>query len=269
VHAVTTRLAIADDAVAGDTIHEASGARAPVATERALYALAGMTEMPPELREGGDESLPRTGDAPARLLEPGDLRGVLHCHATYADGKATIAEMAAPARKRGWSDLGITDHSQAAFYAGGLKRDQVLAQHDEIDALNAMAGDFRLLEGIEADILADGALEHDDALLDQFDFVVGSVHSRFTMNQPTMTARMLRVPDDLRRLDLDWRLIPRARSLGVTIEIGPDAHSPVGLDNVAYGVGIARKGGSTAPEMLNARSVEDVLAFARVQRGGE
>ncbi len=311
VHAVTARLADTGYALVDDTIHDASGARVPLATERELYALAGLTEMPPELREGGDESLPRNGDAPPRLLELGDLRGVLHCHSTYSDGKATIAEMAAAARERGWSYLGITDHSQAAFYAGGLKRDQVLAQHDEIDALNAVAGDFRLLKGIEADILADGALDYDDELLDRFDFVVGSIHSRFTMDQPTMTARVLRALDDPRltilghptgrlllareayaidmepvlekagangvaveinadphRLDLDWRLSRRARALGVTMEIGPDAHSTAGLDNVSYGVGIARKGGLSAREVLNARSVDDVLAFARARRSG-
>jgi DNA polymerase (family 10) len=106
--------------------------------------------------------------------------------------------MADAARERGWSYIGITDHSEAAFYASGMSRDRVLAQHDEIDALNAKRGDVRILKGIECDILADGTLDYGDALLDRFDFVIGSVHSRFAMDRATMTARVLRALDDPR-----------------------------------------------------------------------
>jgi DNA polymerase (family 10) len=220
--------------------------------------------------------------------------------------------MADAARARGWRYIGITDHSQAAFYAGGLKPDQVALQHDEIDALNSLAVDgFKILKGIEADILAEGAIDYDASVLDRFDFVVGSVHSRFSMDERTMTDRVLRALDDPHltvlghptgrlllsrdayaidmhavlekaaecgvaveinadphRLDLDWRLIPHARALGATFEIGPDAHSTQGLDNVAFGVGIARKGGIGRSEVLNARSADQVLAFARARRLG-
>jgi len=243
------------------------------------------------------------------LLQLGDIRGAIHCHSTWSDGKATIAEMARASRERGWSYLGITDHSQAAFYAGGLKPDRVLAQHEEIDVLNAASPDFRILKGVECDILADGALDYDEALLDRFDFVVASVHSRFSMDLTTMTDRVLRALDDPHltvlghptgrlllsrdayaidmhaviekagevgaaveinadphRLDLDWRLIPEARAHGVTLEIGPDAHSTTGLDNMPFGVGIARKGGVEAEHVLNAWPVEWVLAFARARR---
>jgi DNA polymerase (family X) len=219
--------------------------------------------------------------------------------------------MAQAARDRGWSYIGITDHSQAAFYAGGLSPERVLAQHEEIDALNAASPDFRILKGVECDILADGALDYGDPLLDRFDFVVASVHSRFTMDLTTMTDRVLRALDDPRltvlghptgrlllareayaidmsavlekagavgaaveinadphRLDLDWRLIPEARARGVVIEIGPDAHSTNGLDNMAFGVGIARKGGLVAADVLNARPADELLAFARARREG-
>lgn len=280
-----------------------------VSDENAVYAAARLPVIPPELREGTTEI-----DAAARgtlptLLVSSDIRGVLHCHSTYSDGKATIAEMAKAARDRGWDYIGITDHSQAAFYAGGLKRDAVLAQHDEIDALNATFTDFRILKGIEADILADGALDYDDDLLDRFDFVVGSIHSRFSMTRDVMTARVLRALDDphltilahptgrlllsrepyaididavlekaaaLRvavelnadphRLDLDWRHLHRAKAMGVTIEIGPDAHSTKGLDNMDIGVGIARKGWLEREDVLNARSADGVLAFAAARR---
>jgi DNA polymerase (family X) len=227
----------------------------------------------------------------------------------YSDGKASIAEMAHAAQARGWRYLGITDHSQAAFYAGGLSRDQVRQQHGEIDELNSRLGDFRVLKGIEADILADGQLDYCDDLLDAFDFVIGSIHSRFGMPGPEMTERVLRALDDPRltilahptgrlllsrdpyaldvdavlekaaenhvavelnadphRLDLDWRYLQRARELGVTVEIGPDAHSAAGLDNMEIGVGVARKGWLERGDVLNARSADDVLAFARARR---
>jgi DNA polymerase (family 10) len=261
------------------------------------------------MREEGHElALARTGRMPV-LLELADLRGVLHCHSDYSDGKATIAQMAEAARARGWSYIGITDHSQAAFYAGGLARERVLQQHEEIDALNAASPDFRILKGIEADILADGAVDYDAALLDRFDFVVGSIHSRFSMDRAAMTERVLRALDDPHltilahptgrlllsrepyaidldavlekagalgvaielnadphRLDLDWRHLPRALEMGCAIEIGPDAHSTRGLDVTALGVGMARKAGVQASDVLNARSVDDVLAFAARRR---
>jgi DNA polymerase (family X) len=242
------------------------------------------------------------------LLTLSDIRGVLHCHSHYSDGKASIGEMAQAAKERGWSYIGITDHSQAAFFAGGLSREAVRAQHDEIDELNATLDGFRVLKGIEADILADGQVDYGDELLDEFDFVVGSIHSRFSMDRTTMTDRILRALDDPRltilahptgrlllsrdpyaldidavlekaaalgvavelnadphRLDLDWRHLQTAKRLGVTIEIGPDAHSTRGLDNMEVGVGIARKGWLERADVLNARSADDVVAFARAR----
>jgi DNA polymerase (family 10) len=283
----------------------------PVSNEEALYALAGLAFVPPEMREGcGEVEMAATGRMP-ELLTVDDIQGALHCHSDWSDGKATIAEMAGAARARGWSYIGITDHSQSAFYAGGLPRDKVEMQHDEIDALNARSTDFRILKGVEADILADGALDYDAELLDRFDFVVGSVHSRFSMDRTAMTDRVLRALDDPHltvlghptgrlllaregyaidmdavlekaaevhvsvelnadphRLDIDWRLLPRARALGIPIEIGPDAHSTKGLDTIALGVNMARKGGLARADVLNTRSADDVLAFARARRAG-
>ena len=309
VDQVSARLGERGFALDGDRLVDERDALVPITDEAALYAHAGLAFVPPELREGrGELDVAAAGRVPA-LIEPTDIRGVLHCHSTWSDGKATIAEMADAARERGWSYIGITDHSQAAFYASGLSRDRVLAQHDEIDELNAKRSDVRILKGVECDILADGTLDYGDALLDRFDYVVGSVHSRFSMDRATMTARVLRALDDPRltilghptgrlllarepypmdvdaiiekaaevgaavelnadphRLDLDWRYIPHARERGVPIEIGPDAHSPRGLDHMTTGVGIARKGGLAAGDVLNARSADAVLAFARARR---
>ncbi|HEY2026457.1 MAG TPA: DNA polymerase/3'-5' exonuclease PolX [Gemmatimonadaceae bacterium] len=311
VREVSARLAERGFTLHGDVVRDRAGKRVPVADELALYALAGLAFVPPEMREDiGEVAAASAGPLP-ELLDLRDIEGVLHCHSTWSDGKATIAEMADAAKARGWSYIGITDHSQAAFYAGGLARDNVLQQHAEIDALNAADPDFRILKGIEADILADGSLDYDDAMLDRFDYVVGSVHSQFKMDRTTMTNRVLRALDDPHltvlghptgrlllsregyaidmdaviekagvngvaielnadphRLDLDWRLIPRVQAAGVSLEIGPDAHSVKALDNVAIGVMMARKAGVTRSDVLNARSVADVLDFARARRAG-
>ena len=144
--------------------------------------------------------------------------------------------MARGAQSRGWSYVGISDHSAAAFYASGLSREKVLAQIEEIDSLNADATYFRILKGIEADILADGRLDYGEEILAQFDYVIGSIHSRFGMDGPTMTERVLRALDDpfltilahptgrllLKRapvrVDID-RLTTTAARLGVAMEI--------------------------------------------------
>jgi DNA polymerase (family X) len=306
VRRMTETLAAREITFRGDQVIDHRGVPVPVPDERALYALLGGPFVPPELREDDGEL-----SAPAipRLVTAADVRGVLHCHSTYSDGVATIADLAQAALARGWSYLGVSDHSQSAFYAGGMSPDDIARQHREIDALNANLGGFRILKGIEADIRANGELDYDDALLDRFDYVIGSVHSQFKMSEPEMTARIVTALEnprltilghptgrlllardpypldveaviekaaatgvaielnaDPRRLDLDWRFLRRAKALGVTIEIGPDAHSIAGLDNVAIGVGIARKGWLAADDILNARSADDVVAFADARR---
>jgi DNA polymerase (family 10) len=287
-----------------------NGKRLPVPTEDALFAALDLEIIPPELREGMGEIEAAAKRALPNLLVFEDLRGVLHCHSDYSDGAATIEEMANAARDRGWDYIGITDHSESAFYAGGLKRDKLLRQIEEIDELNARMDTFRILKGIEADIMADGRLDYDAQILDQLDYVVGSIHSRFSMDEETMTRRVLTALDDPHltilahptgrlllsrepygldveavlekaaqvgaavelnadphRLDLDWRYCRRAKELGVTIEIGPDAHSTAGLDNVHFGIGMARKAWLEATEILNTRSAGDVVAFARRRLG--
>jgi DNA polymerase (family X) len=277
--------------------------------EASIYRTAELAFVEPELREGLGEVDAARRDSLPTLLVMSDIRGVLHCHSHYSDGKASIGEMAAAAKAHGWSYIGITDHSQAAFFAGGLSREAVRAQHDEIDELNATLDGFRILKGIEADILADGRVDYGDELLDEFDFVVGSIHSRFSMDRSAMTDRVLRALDDPHltilahptgrlllsrepyaidvdavlqkagsvgvavelnadphRLDLDWRHLQTAKRLGVTIAIGPDAHSTRGLDNMEVGIGIARKGWLERGDVLNARSAEDVVAFALARR---
>ncbi len=293
----------------GNSLVRSKGRAVKLGDEADLFAKLGLQEIPPELREGMGEIEPAAADSLPDLLTSEDIKGVLHCHTTYSDGGASIEDMADAARERGWKYIGITDHSQAAFYAGGMKRDDVLRQHEEIDELNAKRKGFRILKGIECDILADGQLDYGDSTLDLFEYVVGSVHSHFKMDEPAMTARILRAVEDPRltilghatgrlllsragypldidaviekaaetgtvlelncdphRMDLDWRHVRKARERGVMIEIGPDAHSEASLDNVEFGVGMARKAWLTSADVLNAQSVMEVLSGADRKR---
>jgi DNA polymerase (family X) len=168
-------------------------------SEEEVYALADVAWQPPECRETDVDA----GGALAarRLVERADLHGTFHCHTTWSDGTAGVAEMAEAAAALGWRYLGISDHSRAAHYAGGLSVEQIRAQRAEVDAWNARHGDrLRLFHGIEADILPDGTLDYaaDGDVLDSFDFVIGSVHSNFRMDRDEMTVRVVRALADPR-----------------------------------------------------------------------
>jgi DNA polymerase (family 10) len=277
----------------------------PTPDEDALYGALGLPWIPPELREGGDEL---SRDIPP-LLERGQLQGFLHCHTNYSDGTNTVEQLALGCRDAGYAWVGITDHSRAAAYAGGMQPDDLRRQWDEIDAFNATGSGIRVLKGIESDILQDGGLDYPDDILAGFDFIIASVHSRFNLSEADMTARFLRAIEspylaiighptgrlllsreayavdldrifeaagkagvaieinaDPHRLDLDWRVLRRAREAGVMISIGADAHNLAGLVNVDYGVGIARKGGLGPDDILNCRTADGFLSFARARR---
>lgn len=157
-------------------------------------------------------------------------------HSRYSDGADTITAMAQRARELGYRYLGISDHSQAAAYAGGLDLAAIDRQHHEIVQVQAQFPDLRILKGIEADILQDGRIDYDETLWPRFDFIVASIHSRFSMDEAAMTSRILRALENpyvtilghptgrllLKRdpygLDLE-RVLARAAELGVAIEI--------------------------------------------------
>ncbi|MBD2100748.1 PHP domain-containing protein [Leptolyngbya sp. FACHB-261] len=165
-------------------------------SEAEIYQRLGLPWIPPELREGtGEVEAARRGELP-ELLRRSDLRGVLHLHTTYSDGAHSLEAMVQAALQQGYEYVGISDHSQAAFYAGGLKPIDIVRQHQEIDRLNAeYAGQIRILKGIEADILLDGSLDYeadDPDILQAFDFVVASVHSQLKMPFEAMTQRLIR-----------------------------------------------------------------------------
>jgi DNA polymerase (family 10) len=165
----------------------------PCHDEADMYAALGMDYIEPELREDMGEIDAASAHTLPTLVQERDLRGVLHAHSTYSDGKNTIREMAEGCMARGYSYLGMADHSKAAAYAGGLHEDDLQRQSDEIDRLNEeFAGRFLILKGIECDILKDGALDFEDRVLERLDFVVASIHSNFNLPQAEQTARLVR-----------------------------------------------------------------------------
>jgi DNA polymerase (family 10) len=181
----------------GLTPHPREGGEAQplceVLEEKDLFTALGLAFIPPELREGlGEVDAAERGAMP-RLLELGDLRGAFHNHTNESDGQNSLREMTAAAEALGWEYLGIADHSKTSAHAGGLDERRLLRQVAQIRDLN-QSGEYKVhvFAGTECDILPDGSLDFEDAVLAQLDYVVASVHSGFSMDGETMTRRILR-----------------------------------------------------------------------------
>ncbi|HXZ25525.1 MAG TPA: DNA polymerase/3'-5' exonuclease PolX [Nitrospiria bacterium] len=164
----------------------------PCATEADIFAALGMEEIPPELRENlGEIEAARARQLP-RLIVEGDLQGAFHVHTTESDGHDSLERMVTAAEALGYRYLGISDHSRSARYANGLSIERVRAQQAAIDEAQRRHPGIMLFKGIEADILPDGSLDYPDDVLDRFDFVIASVHSKFGMTEAEMTDRVVR-----------------------------------------------------------------------------
>jgi DNA polymerase (family 10) len=162
------------------------------ADEEEVFRAVKLPWIPPEIRENsGEIEAAEEGRLPA-LLEQDDLRGDCHMHTKETDGAATIEEMAEAGRARGYRYIAITDHSKALTVARGMDAKRLQSQMAAIDALNRRLQGFRVLKGIEVDILGDGALDMDAATLAKLDVVVASVHSRMNQPREEMTARIVR-----------------------------------------------------------------------------
>jgi DNA polymerase (family 10) len=162
------------------------------ASQEEVYEALQLPYIVPELREGlGEVELAKKNRLP-KLIQFSDLQGCLHNHSTYSDGVHTLREMADHCRELGYTYFGICDHSKSAGYANGLSIERVMEQHREIDTLNASYNGFRILKGIESDILNDGSLDYPDEVLKSFDFVVASVHSNLKMTEEKATQRLLK-----------------------------------------------------------------------------
>ncbi|WP_073573620.1 DNA polymerase/3'-5' exonuclease PolX [Algoriphagus zhangzhouensis] len=159
--------------------------------EKEFFSKLEMQYIPVEMREGYDEVALAKEDKIPALLEESDLKGILHNHSTYSDGKHTLRQMAEACRDLGYEYLGISDHSRTAFYAGGLDIEAVEKQHQEIDELNKEMAPFKIFKGIESDILADGSLDYPEETLKSFDFIVSSVHSILNMDIKRATSRLV------------------------------------------------------------------------------
>ncbi|HTL48912.1 MAG TPA: DNA polymerase/3'-5' exonuclease PolX [Verrucomicrobiae bacterium] len=167
----------------------------PCKDESDIFKAVGLSYIPPEARENmGEIELAAKGKFPG-LVEEKDLRGVFHVHSDYSDGAAPLRKMIEAAERMGLEYVGISDHSRSAAYAGGLEVERVYKQWKEIDKLQK---DFkiRIFKGIESDILQDGSLDYPEDVLKGFDFVIGSVHSRFTMPEKEMTNRIVRAMEN-------------------------------------------------------------------------
>lgn len=218
------------------------GSRPPeLASEEELFAKLGLIYVPPELRENtGEVDAALAGKLPA-LIEPGDLRGVLHVHTTWSDGTASVADMVAEAARLGYEYVGISDHSEAASYANGLSAERLAQQREEVEAARAAHPGLRVFHGIEADILPDGSIDLGDEVLASLDFVVASVHSQLGMERDAMTRRLVRAlahpavrvlghPLGRRLLErdsaqFDWEpVLDAAAAHGVAIEVNGSPH---------------------------------------------
>jgi DNA polymerase (family 10) len=195
------KLIFTEDAVFEKTLFETSATAAhlqqieynPAKTfvsEQEVYSHASLPFIEPEMREGHAEvKMAREGRL-QKLLEFTDLKGILHNHSTYSDGLHTLREMAEHCKALGYEYLGICDHSRSAGYAGGLQVEKVLQQWKEIDVLNAELAPFRIIKGIESDILGDGNLDYEPEILAGFELVVASVHSNLKMDLARATERI-------------------------------------------------------------------------------
>jgi len=268
--------------------------------EEALYSHLGYAYIAPELREnGGELKAARAGDLPI-LVERADLRGDLHAHSTWSDGKASLAEMAVAARGLGHEYLAMCDHSQR------LRNGKLRAQWAEIDALNERLAPFRILKGIEVNIRANGALDVEDELLAPLDWVMASVHSSFD-NDPTgrvlhamesphvdcvghLTSRkigkrdpstiavekvvgraletgtFLEINSQPDRLDLRDAHARLAGEAGLKLVVSSDGHSAGALGYVDLGIAQARRAWLTKEQILNTRPWAEI---ERLRKGAE
>lgn len=206
-------------------------------TEEAVFAAADQPYAPPYWREPEHIGLP----VPDDLVRPEQLRGLIHLHTTYSDATGTVREMAEAAIGAGYEYMVLSDHSQTAAYAGGLKLEDLKRQWAEVDALNAELKPFRILKSTESDILTDGSLDYPDEVLARFDVIIGSLHSGFNLTKDDQTGRFLRVLENpyltilghptgrllLRRrgVEADWeRILEHASRYGKIVEFNCNPH---------------------------------------------
>uniref|UniRef100_A0A7V0Z417 DNA polymerase beta n=1 Tax=candidate division WOR-3 bacterium TaxID=2052148 RepID=A0A7V0Z417_UNCW3 len=274
--------------------------------EEGVYKKLGLQWIPPELREDrGEVELALKNELP-RLLELSDIKGDLQMHSIYSDSSATIEELALTAQKLGYEYILITDHSRSAKYAHGLEIERLFKQWEEIDELNKKFKNFKILKGIEVDILPNGKLDYSDKILKELDFVVASIHQGFTKNvtericsamenpyvdiigHPTgrliskregyaidiekvikkaiETRTILECNAYPDRLDLNDVNLKRCKELGVKISIGTDAHSVEELKWMKFGVATCRRGWLEKDDVVNTYPLNRLLTSRKINQ---
>ncbi|TMA28308.1 MAG: DNA polymerase/3'-5' exonuclease PolX [Deltaproteobacteria bacterium] len=250
---------------------EGGGALQP-ASEEELYGLLDLEPVPPELREDlGEIELAQQRALP-ELVELGDVRGFVHCHSTWSDGKASIAQMVGAAQDLGAAYITITDHTKAAHYANGLDEDRLLRQWDEIAKVQEQFPRLRILRGSEVDILEDGSLDWHERVLEKLEVVICSVHQRFKLDLDRQTERIRRALEnplcriwghpsgrylgDRDPMPARWEeLIALAAERGVTIECNGTPHR---LDLNCELLRVARKHGAKICLSVDAHSTREL-----------
>lgn len=275
-------------------------------TEEEVYNLLGMQWIPPEIREDwGEIELALEHKLP-RLVELKDIKGDLHMHTTWSDGVNSLEEMVETAYKLGYQYIVIGDHSQSARVANGLTPERYKQQWKEIERLNKIYNPkgFYILKGAEVDILPDGSLDLPDDVLEQFDFVVASIHSRFEQDNteriikamenpyvnmighptgkqygyregyPVNINKLIEVAKETgtalelntQRMDLSPENVRKCMEAGVYIGIVTDAHSARQLHLLHIGVGLARRGWATPDKVINTFELDKLRKFVLAKR---
>ncbi len=160
--------------------------------EAALFTAANISYIPPFRREQADIINKASTSPLPPVIQPTDIKAIIHSHSTWSDGSNTLEEMASACIDKGFEYLVISDHSKSAFYANGLKEDRIREQHAQIDELNKKLAPFTIFKSIESDILNDGALDYSDDILSTFDLVIASVHSNLKMSEEKAMTRLLK-----------------------------------------------------------------------------
>jgi DNA polymerase (family 10) len=195
-------------------------------TEEEVFKSVGLPFIPPELREDWGEIESGLNKKLPKLIESNDLRGDLHVHSDWTDGRNTIQEMAEAAKKRGYQYIAICDHSPAVGITHGLDPERVSQQMEQIKELNRKFRNFKILTGIEVDIKADGKLDLPDNVLEELDVVVAAVHTSFNQPQAEMTKRIIRAVENT-NVDIiahaTGRLIGKREPYGVDMDKLMDA----------------------------------------------
>jgi len=233
------------------------GTLMPCPEEADVYETLGMSWIPPELREDRGEIQAALADQLPKLVAWDDILGDLHAHTDWSDGVGTLEEMAEAARQHGYRYLLISDHTQSLGVASGLTPERLHAQRAEIDALNEKWQDFRLLQGCELEIKADGSLDFSDEELAELDFVVASVHTSLRQERAQITERVMNA---LRNPYVDVIGHPSGRILGQRQESAVDLDAVI---EVAAATGTALEVNS----IPNRLDLDDVHVREALKRG--